>query len=161
MWLFWQISKHTKKSNIFSQIISQKPLQYLYFYKTDCQRKTLLPHSSMAFFVVLHEDFFPPLLFSVPRLMPFPAAPLSLSFSVLHLSFQTHSWGVRFLQLVHINAPISCAPFSLFLCSFIFFIPLLYLMLTSAYPGKQWGVFSEQWTKPSNIKFSLFPTPLS
>lgn len=145
MWLFWQISKHTKKSNIFSQIISQKPLQYLYFYKTDCQRKTLLPHSSMAFFVVLHEDFSPPLLFSVPRLMPFPAAPLSLSFSVLHLSFQTHSWGVRFLQLVHINAPISCAPFFSFsvLLHFLHSPPLPHADLCLSWQtvgGFQWAV---------------------
>lgn len=35
----------------------------------------------------------------------FPAALLSLSFTLLHLSFWTHSWGVRLLQLVHISTP--------------------------------------------------------
>lgn len=59
--------------------------------------------------------FSPSLSYSVQ----FPAALLSLSFSLLHLSFLTHSLGVRFLQLVHISAPISRTPLLL-----LFFLSL-------------------------------------
>ena len=79
----------------------------LYFHE-QLSRGFLQPNSSMGFFVLLHEDFFS--LFISPSFsysVQFPAALLSLSFSLLHLSFLTHSRGVRFLQLVHISAPIS------------------------------------------------------
>ena len=110
------------------------------------QREFLQP--SIGFFVLLHVDFssssFPP---SFSYSVQFPAAALlSLSFSLLHLSFLTHSQGVRFLQLVHISAPISRTPLPLFLSlslsapllSFVLSL-LLYLMLTSACPGWPFG----------------------
>lgn len=84
----------------------------IYFHEQHRRESFLQPNSSMGFFVLLHEDFFSS-SFLHPSLTPcvqFPAALLSLSFSLLHLSFLTHSLGVRFLQLVHISAPISRTP---------------------------------------------------
>lgn len=96
---------------------------------------------SMRTFFLL---FSPSFSFSVQ----FPAALLSLSFSLLHLSFLTHSRGVRFLQLVHISAPISRTPLPLSVCVsaplLSLLLLLLYLMLTSACPGWPWGL---QWAK--------------
>lgn len=82
--------------------------------------------------------------FSFSCTVLFPVALLSLSFSLPHLSFQTYSRGVRFLQLVHISnphftrTPLSAPHLSLGL-SFLLSL-LLYLTLTPACLGWPWGL---------------------
>lgn len=101
----------------------------------------------MRVFVLLHEDFFSLLFAPSFYSVQFPAAVLlSLFFSLLHLSFQTHSGGVRFLQLVHISAPISLTA-SASLDPFFILSLLLYLMLTSA--SRAEGGF--RWVKTSEL----------
>lgn len=116
----------------------------IYFHEQHRRESFLQPNSSMGFFVLLHEDFFSS-SFLHPSLTPcvqFPAALLSLSFSLLHLSFLTHSLGVRFLQLVHISAPISRTPL------------LLLFSLLSLHP------FSPSFSPSASSSTSCWPLPV-
>lgn len=116
------------------QLTSSDTLQitfkhFLLNYHSDAQlwRDFCRPRSCEVFFVLPRQNLFPPplsLCYFLQLLSP------SVSHS-LHLSLQTHSPSVRFLQLVHISSPISCTPLPL--CTPVSpSFPLFCLLSTSA-----------------------------